>query len=194
MLFMVGEAVRLMIAAVFALAAYHAMREWAVFGGIVERYRIVPGQLARIMSRILPPLELVAAVFLLVPMIGRTGAALGLGLMTLFTVAISVNLVRGRVSIDCGCGGASGQKLSVGLVVRNLLMMLGLVLAWAAPQLGRANGDMTIGDVVPGATTIGALTIGIGGASLTLLVLYFVADQLMTNFQALRAPGARVIQ
>jgi hypothetical protein len=178
-LFMVGEAARLMIAAVFALAAYHAMREWAVFGGIVEQYRLAPRRLARLAAWILPPLELVAAAFLVVPVTGRAGAALGLGLMALFTVAIAVNLARGRGSIDCGCGGASGQKLSIGLVVRNLLMMSGLVLAWTAPQWGPVDG---------------ATTIGIGGASLTLTVLYFAANQLMTNFQALHMPGARTLQ
>jgi len=99
--------------------------------------------------------------------------------MALFTTAIAINLARGRVSIDCGCGGATGQKLSIGLVVRNLLMMLGLVLAWRAPQWA------------PGAA---ATVIGVGGASLTLTVLYFAANQLMTNFQALRTPGARTLQ
>lgn len=178
-LFMVGEAARLMIAAVLALAAYHAMREWAVFGGIVEQYRLAPRRLAQLAARILPPLELVAAVLLVVPVAGRAGAALGLGLMALFTTAITINLARGRVSIDCGCGGATGQKLSIGLVVRNLLMMLGLVLAWGAPQWAPGHA---------------AMVIGVGGASLTLTVLYFAANQLMTNFQALRTPGARTLQ
>jgi hypothetical protein len=193
-LYTVGEAARLMIASVLALAAYHAMREWAVFGGIVEQYRLAPRRLAQLAARILPPLELVAAVLLVVPMTGRTGAALALGLMALFTVAITINLARGRVSIDCGCGGASGQKLSIGLVVRNVLVMLGLVLAWTAPQWGPANSDMTRGDTTPGALSIAATVIGVGGASLTLTILYFAANQLMTNFQALRTPGAGALQ
>jgi hypothetical protein len=188
-LFMVGEAVRLMIAAVLALAAYHAMREWAVFGSIVEQYGLAPRRLAQLAAWILPPLELVAAVLLVVPVTGRVGAALALGLMALFTTAITINLARGRVSIDCGCGGASGQKLSIGLVVRNLLMMTGLVLAWTAPQWDPVDGDGTLD-----AMTLGAMTLGIGGASLTLTVLYFVANQLMTNFQALRMPGAGTFQ
>jgi len=52
-LFMVGEAARLTIATVFALAAFHAMREWAIFGGIVEQYRLAPPRLSQFAARIL---------------------------------------------------------------------------------------------------------------------------------------------
>jgi hypothetical protein len=175
-LFMVGEVARLTIAVIFAFAAFHALREWAVFGGIVEQYRIAPRWLARIAARILPPLELAAAAALVLPRTSSAGAVLGLCLMALFTVAITINLVRGRVSIDCGCGGASGQRLSPGLVLRNLVVAFGLVVAWLAPPNG----------VVDGVTTIGVI-----GASLALIALYFAANQLMTNFQALGALSSR---
>lgn len=172
--FMLGEVARLTVAVIFALAAFHAMREWVVFGGIVEQYRIGPSWLARIAARILPPLEWTAAAALVLPMTGRFGALLGLGLMALFTVAIIVNLARGRVSIDCGCGGADGQKLSVGLVLRNLVVLFGLVVALAAPREGLLDSVSTTGVV---------------GASLALIALYFAANQLLTNFQAFGALG-----
>lgn len=175
-LFMVGEVARLTIAVIFALAAFHAMRGWAVFGGIVEQYRIAPRWLARVAARILPPLELVAAAGLVLPRTSSAGAVLGLCLMALFTVAIMINLARGRVSIDCGCGGASGQQLSPGLVLRNLVIAFGLVVAWVAPPNG-------VVDVVT--------RIGVIGASLALIALYFAANQLMTNFQALGALSSR---
>ena len=108
--FMLGEVSRLTVAAIFALAAIHAMRDWTVFAGIVERYRIAPRRLSVIAARTVPPLELAAAAALLVP--SRAGAALGLCLMASFTAAIVLNIARGRVSIDCGCGGVSGQTLS----------------------------------------------------------------------------------
>ena len=142
---MVGEVARLAIAAVFALAAYHAVREWAVFGGIVEQYRVVPRWLAQFAAWVLPPLEYLTAVCLVVPATGRAGALAGLFLMLLFTAAIAVNLGRGRVSIDCGCGGATGQKLSSGLMVRNLLISLGLVVAWAVPQHGVVDVATAVG-------------------------------------------------
>jgi len=71
-------------------------------------------------------------------------------------------------------------------------MMLGLALAWAAPQW-LADGDPSIGPMTVGPMTIGAMVIGVVGASLALTALYFVANQLMTNFQALRALDARTL-
>jgi uncharacterized membrane protein YphA (DoxX/SURF4 family) len=176
LLFMLGEVARLTTAVIFAMAAFHVMREWAVFGGIVEQYRIVPRPLARVLAHILPPLELAAATALLLPPIGRAGAMLGLVLMAMFTAAIVVNLARGRVSIDCGCGGASGQKLSMGLVLRNLAVAAGLALALEAPLEG----------VVDGVTAVGVV-----GASLALIALYFAANQLMTNSQMFNALSSR---
>ncbi len=174
--FIVGEVARLTIAVIFALAAYHTMREWTKFSGIVEQYRIVPRRLALVAARILPPLEWLAALALVLPNTSRVGAGLGLCLMALFTAAITVNLARGRLAIDCGCGGASGQKLSSGLVVRNLVLAFGLVLGWVAPPQGMVDGTTTIGVI---------------GASLAFTALYFAANQLMTNFQAFSALGSR---
>jgi cytochrome c oxidase subunit IV len=174
--FMLGEVARLTVAVIFALAAFHAMREWTVFGGIVEQYHIVPRRLAVIFAWILPPLELAAAAALVLPETCRPGAMLGMGLMAMFTAAIIVNLARGRVAIDCGCGGASGQKLSMGPVLRNLLVMAGLAFALEAPLEG----------VIDGMTTIGVIC-----ASLALTALYFAVNQLMTNFQMLNASSPR---
>jgi Methylamine utilisation protein MauE len=166
--FMMGEVARLTVAVIFALAAFHAMREWTAFGGIIEQYRVAPRWVAIVVARILPPLELTTAAALVLPPASHAGAALGLCLMAMFTAAIALNLVRGRVSIDCGCGGAGGQKLSMGLVLRNLMVMAGLALAWTTPAAG----------VVDAATMVGVV-----GASLALIALYFAANQLMTNFQ-----------
>jgi hypothetical protein len=170
--FMVGEIARGTLAAIFGLAAIHAMREWAVFGAIVEEYRLVPRPLALIAARILPPLELIVAAALLLPTASRIGAVLGFCLMLLFTAAIIVNIARGRVSIDCGCGGADGQELSTGLVLRNVGLMVGLAIAGAAPSRGALDGVTAIVVIC---------------ASLALIALYFAINQLMTNFQTFSA-------
>ena len=174
--FMVGEIARATSAAIFALAAIHAMREWAVFGAIVEEYRLVPRPLALIAARILPPLELIVAAALLLPTASRIGAVLGFCLMLLFTAAIIVNIARGRVSIDCGCGGAAGQRLSVGLVLRNVGMLLVLATACMAPPRGAVDAMSAVRMV---------------GASLALVGLYFAASQLMKNSQSLNEMSSR---
>jgi Methylamine utilisation protein MauE len=174
--FMVGEIARGTLAAIFGLAAIHAMREWAVFGAIVEEYRLVPRPLALIAARILPPLELIVAAALLLPTASRIGAVLGFCLMLLFTAAIIVNIARGRVSIDCGCGGAAGQRLSAGLVLRNVGILLILATACMAPARGAIDATSAI---------------GMAGACLALVGLYFAANQLMKNSQALNEMSSR---
>jgi len=86
----------------------------------------------------------------------------------LFTGAITVNIARARVSIDCGCGGAAGQMLSAGLVLRNLAVILGLAIGCMAPPRGAFDVASTVGTV---------------GASVALIALYFAVGQLMKNSQ-----------
>lgn len=172
--FMLGEVARLTVAAIFALAAIHAMRDWAVFAGIVEQYRIAPRRLSAIIAWTVPPLELAAAAALLVP--SRAGAILGLCLMASFTAAIILNIARGRVSIDCGCGGVSGQTLSRGLVLRNAGVMAGLAVAWGTPTRGTVEGMTAIGVIC---------------ASAALIALYFAANQLMRNLQQFGVSSSR---
>jgi len=64
-------------------------------------------------------------------------AGVGTGLlMAGYGAAITVNLLRGRSWIDCGCGG--GEQLSWSLVVRNLVLagfaLLPLAIVDAAPR------------------------------------------------------------
>jgi hypothetical protein len=174
--FMVGEAARVTVAAIFGLAAIHAMQEWTTFGAIVEEYRILPRRPARIAAGILPPMQLAIAVGLILPMTSRIGAVLGFCLMVLFTGAIIVNIARGRVTIECGCGGAAGQRLSAGLVLRNLAILLGLAIACFAPPRG----------ILDAASIVGTM-----GASLALIALYFTAGQLMTNSQPVHEMNPR---
>jgi uncharacterized membrane protein YphA (DoxX/SURF4 family) len=109
-----GAACRLAIAAIFAQASVHALRDWPAYAAIVENFRILPPPAARLAARAVPVAELAAAALLLIPAARIAGPALGLLLMAV-------------------CGGASGQQLSGALVVRNLLLCALLAAAAAAP-------------------------------------------------------------
>ncbi|MGO4119283.1 MauE/DoxX family redox-associated membrane protein, partial [Rhizobium ruizarguesonis] len=46
-------------------------------------------------------------------------------LLVVYSVAITINLVRGRNEISCGCGGVLGtHNLSWKLVIRNIFLLL----------------------------------------------------------------------
>jgi hypothetical protein len=97
-------------------------------------------------------------------------------LLTGYTLAIAINLLRGRVYVSCGCGlsnsAADGQSLSWGLVLRNILLVLIALLA-ALPGSTRALGVFDI------ATLIATLP--------AMVLLYIAATQLMTNSAAIGA-------
>jgi hypothetical protein len=98
----------------FSLALYHKLQDWAGFRRALVDYRIVPSSLVPTVAVVVVALE--AAV-----VTGRF-VALGGVLLLAYAAAIALNLVRGRVRIDCGCGGIAGrERLSWWLVGRNVV-------------------------------------------------------------------------
>ena len=121
------------LAIIFLIGAGQKLQDMAMFAAAMEQYRLLPQTLTAVAAWSLVAAELAAAVLLL-PLSTRTGgallAALVLGVVTL---AVVVNLLRGRRAIDCGCGGPEGsQHLSWGLVWRNTGLGLLTVVAGAA--------------------------------------------------------------
>ena len=113
----------LLLAVVFGAAALAKLRELDVFGGVVEQYRLLPAVLVGPFVRILPIVELGAALALLLPATRALAAATLIGLLVLFAAAMAINLARGRSDIDCGCFiGVQKQRISWALVVRNLVL------------------------------------------------------------------------
>jgi len=172
--FVLGGVARLAMAVIFAQAAWHALRDVGAHAGSVAGYRLLPHWAVMAAAWALPLLSLVAAVLLVVPVAAHAGAVLGLALMGVFTAAIAVNLRRGRVHIDCGCGGAHGQRISGAVVVRNLLLLVLLGVAAGFPAVG----------VLDGVTLV-----GVGGGGLALAALYFASSQLLANHAAFSAAG-----
>lgn len=129
---------RLLLAGIFALAAFSKLRQREVFEGIVADYRILPAALVAPFARVLPFVELAAAALVLVPATVAAGAVLAALLLAAFAAAMAVNILRGRTDIDCGCFlGALPRRIGWPLVVRNLLLVLGS-LALLLPVAPRA--------------------------------------------------------
>jgi hypothetical protein len=114
-----GLIVQLGIAWLFVWAAWHKARGFGAFQAILASYRLVP-------ARVIAP---VAAGLLLVEALIAIGALLrwpmalqaAMVVLVLYAGAIAVNLLRGRVLLDCGCGGRP-QPISWWLVGRNLVL------------------------------------------------------------------------
>ena len=113
---------RLILAAVLAAAGLakllrpSASREaMAAFG--------VSASLAPVAAVAVPVAEIVVAVTLVPASTSETAAAVAFLMLAAFTVAVGVNLARGRAPA-CGCIGAvSAEPIGPGTIVRNLVLM-----------------------------------------------------------------------
>jgi hypothetical protein len=161
------------IAAVFAISAAMKLSAPAEFAAAVENYRIVPAELAWPIAIAIPAFECAIAVGLTLA-VSRTIASLGaIAMLGAFSVAIAINLARGRVHIDCGCfGPALRQELSWWLVGRNAILASGAALA-AYPAVGRTVMGLDVFTAVAGAAM--------------LVVLYGAANVISVNMPRTRA-------
>lgn len=122
---------RVVLAGVFIAACLPKIIEPHEFAVSVFRYQMVPYPLVNIMAIYLPWLELVTGITILVPRWSRASAMIILGLLLVFTTAISINLVRG-IDIACGCFSVSEEVGRIGglSLLRNVVLvaMTGVVI------------------------------------------------------------------
>ncbi|MCP5060178.1 MAG: methylamine utilization protein MauE [bacterium] len=158
------------LAALFAVAATHKLRDLEGFGETLRAYQTLGGGWVAPAGAALVLAELGVAIALVLSpnaLLSSAGAAILLGL---YSFGIGINLARGRRDIDCGCLGPSARSpLSGGLLVRNGVLIVAALLT-ALPVTSRALHPLD------------ALTIG-GGLIATAFV--FIAAQQL----AALAPG-----
>ncbi len=161
----------LFAAGLFANAVWHKIRTFTEFSAFVSAYRLLPEFAVQPMAAMIVAVELVSipGALRLVPEL----ALLPMLLMLLYTVAMGINLLRGRSDIDCGCGGTP-MPISVAAVVRNLL--LAGAFGWAA-STGVAPFELIAQDL-PLMVVVLAFVLCLG-------LLYAVFNQLEAN-QAIR--------
>lgn len=133
------------------LVAYSGFEE------TVEAYDLLPKGPSRVLARILPPAEFVIGTLLWLGLVSpwtEIGAAV---LLVVFASALSVNLLRGRVDISCGCFGIqTNEHISWGQVLRNMIF-LGIVVVPLVGDSAVRQGN-TFVDAMP--TRLMSLGIG----------------------------------
>lgn len=159
--------IRIALGLLFGVAAWHKLSDGRRFAATLERYRLLPAWAVRPAAVGLPVLELGIALGLWLDFTANAAAAAAMSLLGLYTLAMVVNLRRGRRDLDCGCLGPS-RKTPVhgGLVARNLALM-GAAVAAALPMGQRALGWVDF-------ATLGCALIVIG-------LLWSAAQQLTAN-------------
>jgi hypothetical protein len=165
-------ALRLSLALLLLAACQHKLRDFAGFRAALAEYRLLPARWASAGAALLLLAELATGLALLLPGSARGAALAAALLLLLYSVAIGINLARGRREIDCGCAGPGARRpLSEALIARNAL----LIAVATACTLTPAARPLVWVD---------ALTVA-GGAAL-LALLYGALDAALENAPRLR--------
>ncbi|NTV69474.1 MAG: hypothetical protein HGA71_04925 [Azonexaceae bacterium] len=141
------------------------LRDLELFRYAIENYGLLGCRGSALLARVLPVVELLAGLALIVESTRLIGVLLGLGVMAVVTGAVAINLLRGMGRLECGCG-TGGQRISWGLVVRNVFLSLAIALA-AADEMPRNLGTLDY--------------FSVAGTILALLALYACVNQLLAN-------------
>ena len=104
------------------------------FTQAVGNYYLLPYNLVPIFSKVFITIEFITGAFLLFPPTQTYGTLMALCIMSVITLAISFNLLRGHTDVSCGCGGfETEQGLSWLLVIRNVTLTCVILLTVMKP-------------------------------------------------------------
>lgn len=122
-------AIRIVLGVTFVWASIDKIVHPAEFAMSIYNYRMLPYWAINLMAIIMPWLELVCGVLIMVGPLWR-GSAFMIGVMLLvFVIALSSAIARG-LDINCGCFsvGEEGHAVGLDLLIRDILMLAGVVL------------------------------------------------------------------
>jgi uncharacterized membrane protein YphA (DoxX/SURF4 family) len=129
---LVTLAARFVLAFIFLRAGIAKLSDLSDFRTAVANYQILPARLNGTAARAVPVAELTAGLLLLLGVLPGITAAFLAALLAIFSVAIIINLARGRV-FDCGCGGTAPRQISWRHVAVNLALAASAVAVALAP-------------------------------------------------------------
>lgn len=163
----------------FIVAGIHKASNKAQFRANLTAYQILPASLIPLLATIIPLFEIFLGLAWVGNILPGIIPLLTAALLTIYTMAIGINLLRGRSYIDCGCGLSSGptkddngdiQQLSTALLIRNGLL-IGAALIAVLPTTDRLLGLMDF--------------FGLVIAPSVFMLLYMAFNQLLLNNSAI---------
>jgi hypothetical protein len=160
---------RFLLVFIFLRAALHKVRHYQQFCAQVEAYQLLPEFVLPAFSIFLILVETYLALTLLVhgwlhPSI------LAAALLTLYALAMGINLVKGSIDLDCGCSGPSVIPQTIGwaLVIRNCMLVIAALIT-ALPVVAHRLSIQDLSTIVP--------------ASIAVIFIYSSIEQAIVNQQ-----------
>ena len=120
---------------VFVHAIYHKVTDFYRFTGVLTNYRILPYELSNGASYSIIGLEVGATLLSLFPVSRSAGLMLFAALLGMYLLAMGWNLLKGRNSISCGCGGEP-TPISYRQILRNSTLIVLACVAMQTPSTG----------------------------------------------------------
>lgn len=119
----IATAVHVALGLILLTAGVTKLRHWHEFTGVVGNYRLLPEGWSVAAAALIVPTEILFGAALIFR-IGMPFAALAsAALLTIFAIAMGINILLGRTSIDCGCFRSTlRQPLEWRLVARNVVL------------------------------------------------------------------------
>jgi hypothetical protein len=140
---MLAGIISVFLALIFLAAAWHKFQGLPEFSGVLRNYQILPEWSVGGVARLLPIVELTLALCLLAGFMLSLMTYLAFVMLMVFTVAIALNILRGRTYIDCGCfRPESAQHLSWWMVLRNISLASAAWYAGGVHAVHNNNADM----------------------------------------------------
>jgi uncharacterized membrane protein YphA (DoxX/SURF4 family) len=108
----------------FLVSGWHKLGELNDFTRSISDYELVPASWAPLLARGLMVAELALGLGLLIALTRTPALLLSIALMSIYTLAIAINIFRGRRDLNCGCSGPGReQTIDSWLLGRNLFII-----------------------------------------------------------------------
>lgn len=120
------KAARWLLGLVFIYASYHKIAAPGEFAKMVYGYGLFPNETINLIAIVIPFVELCVGLMLIGGIWVRSTTLIVIGMLLLFIIFISINLIRGH-HFDCGCftaGDAFSAETPWQTLVRDLLLLL----------------------------------------------------------------------
>lgn len=172
---LIVEAISFGLGLMFLVAAFHKLNDNTQFRVTLIEYQLLPEVLVNPASRIIPIVEmLLGGSWILSNYQPSVTAIASCTLLGIYATAVGINIYRGRVHFDCGCGfgrrNGQEQYLSGGLILRNIVLIAAALLT-LLPAGSRSIG---YGDYLTLAATL-----------LAVALIFAAANQLLLNRAAI---------
>jgi uncharacterized membrane protein YphA (DoxX/SURF4 family) len=166
---------RVILGLVLLSASVTKLGDFSKFTEIVSAYELLPRRAVTITSYLILLTECSVGICLLMGVRLPWAASTATGIFLLFTGAVTINILRGRKEIACGCFGASSEEHLTWLIVLRNVVLAGCAAFLAITQLGKSfwifpitNGTLSRGETFA-TTSLAIATVSIWWLSRVLL-------------------------